>query len=134
MADYIPVYLPGTAVSMTASATIIGGQLVEVSGNGTVAPSTASATPSAKVVGVAGFDAASGQRVTVYARGTVHETTANGAITAGDQMASGAVAGTVKSLAAAAAAVAADINNARAVIGVALTTAADLAKVRWMEV
>jgi hypothetical protein len=134
MADYTPVYLPGKAMTLTASAAITGGQLVEVSGSGTVAPTTASATPSAKVVGVAAFDAASGARVTVYARGTVHESTANAAITAGDQVASGAVAGTVKALAVAAGATTGDINNGRSVIGVALTTAADLAKVRWMEV
>lgn len=128
MSDYLPVYTPGEAIPMTASASITGGQLVAVSGNGTIAPAGAS---SAAVVGVAGHDAASGGRVTVYARGVVHESTASGAITAGAQLASGA-AGTVASLAAAAGTTAGDINNARAVIGVALTTAADTAKVRWM--
>jgi hypothetical protein len=135
MADYTPVYTPGTAITLTASASIVGGQLVEVSGNGTAAPTPASATPSLKVVGVAAFDAAAGARVTIHGRGQVHETTANGAVTAGDQLVSGAVAGTVKSLAAVGAAPAqADVNNARAVIGIAITSAADAALVRWMEV
>ncbi|MER7131250.1 capsid cement protein [Streptosporangium saharense] len=128
MSDYIPVYTPGEAIGVTTSAAVTGGQLVAVSGNGTVAPAGAS---SAAVIGVAAHDAASGARLTVWARGTVHESTASGAITAGAQLASGA-AGTVAALAAASGAVAADINNARAVIGVALTTAADTAKVRWM--
>lgn len=128
MADYIPIFTPGEAITLSASAAVTGGQLLSVSGNGTVAPAAAGA---ASWIGVAAFDAASGTRVTVYPRGVVHETTADGPITAADQVQTGAT-GKVKTLAAASAAVAADINNARAVIGVALTTAADLAKVRWM--
>lgn len=130
MADYLPVYTPGEAVSMTASAAITGGQLVAVSGNGTVGPAGAS---SGAVVGVAGHNAASGSRVTVYARGVVHETVADGAITAGNQVVS-AAAGAVSALAAMATGAAdeGDVNAARAVLGVALTTAADEALVRWM--
>lgn len=130
MADYLPVYTPGEAVPMTASATITGGQLVAVSGTGTVGPAGAA---SGAVVGVAGHDAASGTRVTVYARGVVHESTASGAITAGNQLTAGA-SGTVVALAAMAAGAAdeGDVNAARAVVGVALTTAADTTKVRWM--
>lgn len=128
MADYIPIFTPGGAVTLTASAAVTGGQTLAVTGNGTVGPAGAS---SAAYIGVAAFDAAINARVTVYPRGVVHETTAAGAITAGAQLATGA-AGTVASLAAAGTATLADINNARAVIGVALTTAADTAKVRWM--
>lgn len=128
MADYIPIFIPGEAITLTASAAITGGQLLSVSGNGTVAPAAAGA---ASWIGVAAFDAASGTRVTVYPRGVVHESTADSAITAADQLQTGAT-GKVKTLAAAAAATTADITAARAVIGVALTTAADLAKVRWM--
>jgi hypothetical protein len=128
MSDYLPVYLPSEVVTLTASATITGGQVLAVSGNGTVGPAGAA---SAAVIGVAAHDAVSGDRLSVYARGVIHESTASGAITAGAQVAAGA-AGTVASLAAAAGAAAGDINNARAVIGVALTTAADAATVRWM--
>lgn len=128
MSDYLPVYTPGQAVGFTASAVITGGQLVAVSGNGTVGPAGAS---SASYIGVAAHDAAANSRVTVYARGVVHESTAAGAITAGAQLAA-AAAGTVATMAAAAANALGDINNARAVIGVALTTAADTALVRWM--
>lgn len=127
MSDYAPLYAPGDIYTSTASATITGGQLVEVSGTDTVGPAGAS---SAKQVGVAAHDAPSGGRVSIYLGKIIHETTASGAITAGDQLVT-AAAGQVSTLAAAAAAVAADINNARAVIGFALSTAANGAKVRW---
>jgi hypothetical protein len=133
MGDYSPVYSPGTAITLTASAAIIGGQLVEVSGGNTVAPTPTSGS-SAKVVGVAAHDAALGARVTVHGRGQVHETTANGAIAAGDQLVSGAVAGTVKSAPAVTTPTSGDVTNTRALVGIALTAAADAALVRWMEV
>lgn len=127
MTDYSPVYVPGTEWSATTNATVTGGQLLEVSGNGTVGVAGAS---SAKVVGVAAFDAANGARVTVFPLRMVHRVTATGSITAGDQLVA-AANGQVSSLAAAAGATATDINNARAVIGVALTTATDGTKVTF---
>ena len=116
MAEYIPVLTPGHALVSSASATITGGQLVAVSGNGTVAPAGAATQA---WVGVAAFDAANGDRVTIYTDG-VQELTASGAITAGAAVVSGA-AGTVATSATPAAATQ---------VGVALTTAADGAKVR----
>jgi hypothetical protein len=130
MSDYTPIYLPGNAITGTASATITGRQTLVVSGSGTVAPSSGS---SAKVVGLAAADAATNAYVTYYARGTVHESTASGAITAGDQLVS-AAAGAVSSLAAASGNTAGDINSGRSVLGIALTTAIDTALVQWMEV
>lgn len=79
MAEYLPKFIPGQAITLTASAKIVGGQLVEVSGAGTVGVAGAD---SAKVVGVAGVDAASGERLTVYCGG-VQRLAAAGAITAG---------------------------------------------------
>jgi len=116
MAEYLPIRTPGDALVSTASASITGGTLVAVSGNGTVATAGAA---SAAWLGVAAFDAASGDSVTVYASG-VQELTASGAITAGAQVVSGA-GGTVVSSATPA---------AGTQVGVALTTAADGAKVR----
>lgn len=130
MADYTPIFFPGDTITSTTSAAVTGGQQLVVSGDGTVAPSAGS---SAKVVGVAAFDAASGALVTLFGRGMTHEATASGAITAGDQVVS-AAAGAVSTLAAAAGATAGDINSARSVLGVALTTAADTAKVQYMEI
>ena len=86
------------------------------SGSGTVAPAGAASTA---VCGVAGFDAATNDNVTVYAGG-VQSVTASGAITAGSPVIAGA-AGTV---------VASATPPAGQQVGIALTTAADGAKVR----
>lgn len=126
MAEYLPIYKPGEALTLKASAAITGGQLVAVSGSGTVAPAGASV---ANWVGVAAFDAATNDNVTIFADG-VQSLTASGAITAGDLVVS-AAAGTVSTLAAAGATfVQAEANASRAVVGTALTTAANGAKVR----
>lgn len=91
MAVYSPVWFPGDTFSSVTSATTTAGQLVYVSGDNTVAPTTAA---TAAWIGVAAQDAASGAGVTVYTEG-VHELAASGAITAGDLVipaAAGAVA------------------------------------------
>jgi hypothetical protein len=119
MGAYEPKFLYGDAVTATTSATVTGGQLLIVTGNGTVGPATA-ASPA--VVGVAAFDAANGDRVTYFPRGKVHVSTASGAITAAARVDAGA-AGTVASASAA-------LTN----VGIALTTAADTAAVEWMEI
>jgi hypothetical protein len=88
MADYLPKFKPGQAVTFTASAAVTGGRLVEVTGNRAVGPATADA---ADVVGVAGFDGISGDPVTVYTRaGGVHGLVASGAIAAGAKVISAA--------------------------------------------
>jgi Uncharacterized conserved protein (DUF2190) len=138
MADYTPVFLPGDAITLTASATTVGGDLMEVSATGTVAPFTRTASVgSLKFVGVAGNDAAANAKVTVYARGPVHESVAVGTITAGDLLTTaqtGDTAGAqVKTLAAVTTPTAGDVSNTRAMIGVALTTASNPNKVRWMQ-
>lgn len=130
MSDYSPKYLPGATITATTSGTVTGGQQLVVSGDGTVAASSAA---SAAWVGAALCDAASGALVTMTGRGPVHISTASGAITAGDQLVT-ATAGKVAALAAATGDAAADINNARSVIGIALTTAADTAAVEWMQI
>lgn len=112
MSEYVPKFSPGDAVPMTTSADVTGGQLLEVSGDGTVAAAAAS---SVKWVGVAGFDAASGERVTVF-RGGVQRPTASGAIDAGDQVVA-AASGKV--------ATAGDTPAAGSLVGVALSDAAD---------
>lgn len=81
MADYIPKFpAGGQPVTFTASAAITGGQVVEVSGNRTVAPAAAA---SAKAVGTAGHDAASGDQVVVHLPGPVDKAPAAAAIVAG---------------------------------------------------
>ncbi|VXB75410.1 DUF2190 family protein [Pseudoclavibacter sp. 8L] len=88
MVDYLPKFLPGGAVTFTASAAVTGGRLVAVTGNRTVGPAGAD---SAAVVGVAGFDAPVGEQVTVYTRAHgVQQLTASAAIAAGAKVISAA--------------------------------------------
>lgn len=86
MADYLPLFNPGTAVTFTASDDLIGGRLVEITGDRSVAHA---AVGSGKVAGVAGFNTAAGELVTVYSGG-VQLPTASGAIAAGDRVAAAA--------------------------------------------
>lgn len=116
MADYSPLFAPGEAFTKQASATITGGQLVNVSGSGTVAPTGAATSPA---VGVAARDAASGDKVLIRTGG-VQRIVAAGAVTAGDFLVP-ASAGRVATQAAGTA------DNR--VVGIALTTAADAALV-----
>ena len=51
MADYLPKFKPGQSVTFTASAEVIGGRLVVITGDRTVGPAGAD---SSAVVGVAG--------------------------------------------------------------------------------
>lgn len=119
MAEYLPLYIPGQAVTTTASAPITGGQLLAVSGDGTVAPAGAA---SAAWVGVAAHDAATGEKI-LYNCGGVQRLVASGGITAGAGVISGA-AGTV----------ATGLGTVGQQVGVALTTALDTALVEVLMV
>lgn len=121
MADYTPEFTGGTApITLKASASVTGGKLVEVSGNGTVANAGAAST---KVVGVAAWDAANGAIVDVWPLpGLVHNIVATGAVNAGDGLAAGA-AGVVAAIGA---------GTFQQLIGVALAAAADTANCRFM--
>lgn len=91
MAEYVPIRKPGADVPIATSAAVTGGQVVAISGSNTVAPTSAA---TAAWFGVAAFDGATGDLVTVH-RGGVHELTASGAIAAGANVvaaAAGAVA------------------------------------------
>lgn len=116
MAEYIAPFEPGTQITLTASAAITAGQLVGVSGNNTVAPTSAS---SAAWLGVATTDAASGAKVGITSGG-VQELTATGAIAAGAVVVP-AAAGTVADIGAGA------VYSHQ--VGVALAAAAGGAKV-----
>ena len=115
MAEYAPIFKPGQEFTRTTSAAVTAGQLLSVSGNDTVAPTSAA---DAAWIGVAAFDAASGADVTVLTGG-VHELGATGAIAAGANVV-GATAGTVATVGA---------GTAFQVVGVALSAAAS-SKVR----
>ncbi|GAB3081007.1 hypothetical protein GCM10027053_51930 [Intrasporangium mesophilum] len=116
MAEYLPIFKPGQAVTLKASASVTAGQVVAASGAGTVA---AAGAASVAVVGVVAFDGSTNDNVTVYVGG-VHNLTASGTVTAGDPVIAGA-AGTVATSA---------TPPAGQQIGVALTTATTGNKVR----
>ena len=80
MTDYLPKFKPGDSITRKASAAIDGGQVVVVSGSGTVAPS---AGANAAFVGMAAHPAAIGDDVTIY-KGSVQRPLAASAIVAGD--------------------------------------------------
>lgn len=90
MPEHLPAFAPGCDVTFTASAAVTGGQVVEITGDMTVGPAGAA---SAKVVGVASFDAPADFEVGVSTDG-VHRLTASAAVTAGAKVAATA-AGTV---------------------------------------
>lgn len=124
MADYAPRFAPGEAITLAASGTITGGNLVAVSGSGTVDVAGANAL---NWVGVAAFDVVSGDKLTIRTGG-VQKLVASGTVTAGDIVVC-AAAGKVSTLAAVTTPTAADVTNTRARVGIALTTAADTATV-----
>lgn len=82
MADYLPKIDAGKPFTAIASAAITGGRVLTVSGADTVAHAGADAV-AASLIGVAGFDAAIGETVTVYPLRGVHKLTAGAAIAAG---------------------------------------------------
>ncbi len=111
MPETLPVFDPGGDITYTASAAITGGQVVEVTGSGTVGPAGAGST---KCLGVAAFDCAAGERVTIHAGGVQRIVAAAGGVTAGD-IASAGAAGTVTPIGA---------GTFGAKIGLVITTAA----------
>ena len=113
--DYLPKF-SGASATFTASAAITGGRLVAVAGNRLVAQASAD---SATVVGVSGYDAVTGDPMTVYTRPSgVHSLVASGAIEAGAKVIS-ATAGRV-------ATITTGTETGVNPIGIALEAAADL--------
>lgn len=92
MAEYVPLYDTGNAYTRTTSGAVSAGNLVSVSGTGTVAQSAAN---DATVAGIAGQDAAAtGATITVYSGGIQRLVAGTGGVTAGQFVHAGA-AGTV---------------------------------------
>lgn len=138
MPDYTAVFLPGLTMTSQAGGTITGGDPVEVAGSGTVQKTTAGPSAglgSAKCIGIAAQDATAGAKVTIIVDRVVHEGAADGVVTAGDQVMSSTVAGRqVKTVPATGGSPGkSDVDQARVIIGIALTTAGDGAVVRWMQ-
>lgn len=102
----------------TASATVTGGQLLAVTGSGTVGPAAAN---SVAVVGIALADAASAAAVRMFVPNGVWTSVTPGGVTAGAKLVTGA-AGTVETIAA---------NTFEKIVGTALTTATAGNPVIW---
>lgn len=111
MGDYSPKFKPGMDITLSAGATIVGGQLLFVSGVNLVSPTAASVPNWA---GVARQDTATGDKV-VVSRGGVQKLVASGGINAGDRVIP-AAAGRVITIGA---------GNVAHSVGTALTTVAD---------
>lgn len=93
MADHLPKFKPGQAVTFTAGGTIEGGQVVEVgTADRTVVVASAA---SAKAIGTAGHDAISGDKLVVHLAGPVDTAKAAAAIVRGAKVEAGA-AGTIQ--------------------------------------
>lgn len=82
MAEAVLRFAPGNGVTFTATTAVTGGQLVEVSGDRSVAL----ATGSAPVVGQAAYDALAGSMVTVIGVGMVLTAVPTGVVVAGDRL------------------------------------------------
>lgn len=117
MAQHTHLFNPGAAVTFTAEAAVTAGQLVIVTGDREISPATAK---SAAWVGVAAFDAAIGESVTVLTGG-VQKIVAASDVTAGDIVVA-AADGKVATLAAVTTPTAADVTDTRAIVGIALTS------------
>lgn len=88
MADYLPLFRPGHTVTFNVSADVTGGQPVEVGdADWSVQPAAAGSTT---VVGVAGHDAAVGDKLTVEVGKVIHEFVASGAVARGAKLAAAA--------------------------------------------
>ena len=110
MADHLPKFKPGQAVTFTAGGTIAGGQVVEVgAADRTVVVAGAA---SLKAIGTAGHDANVGDKLVVHLAGPVDTAVSAAAILAGAKVEAGA-AGTVQTA------------TTGLVLGIALTAAAD---------
>lgn len=119
MSDYLPLFRPGQTVTFDVTAAVTGGHPVEVgAADRAVSPAAAA---SKKYVGIAGHDAAVGDKLIVEVGKPIHLLIASGAITRGAELET-AGAGKVRTL------------TTGAKIGLALSSAADGANVQALQV
>ena len=83
MSQYLPIFRPGDTVTCIATSDITGGQPVQVGTNNSERSVEPAAAGSASYVGIAGHDAATGDRVTIEVGKTIHLLTAVGQIVRG---------------------------------------------------
>lgn len=118
MAQYLPLFRPGQTVTFDVTTAVTGGTPVEVgTADRSVAPAAAASN---KYVGIAGHDAAVGDKVTVEVGNPIHLLIASGAVTRGAKLET-AGTGKVRTL------------TTGTNVGVALTSAADGAAVQVLQ-
>ena len=134
MSNYSPE-LAAHTYSFTAGGQIAAGDPLQMSGNMTVIRCTGLTPPYA---GIAATDAKPGQQITVHLAGPIHTGLAAGPIAAGDPLLASNIAGrqvrTAPMPGAADAVTGFDVLIAAALIGLALTSAADGQPVTWLSV
>ena len=139
MPDYTPLFLPGLTATFTAMGPVTGGDPVEVAGSMLVQRCTPgpSGLGSGKYIGVAAQDVISGNLVTVVLDRVVHQGNADGSVTAGDLLMASAKYGCqVKTAPVTSGLIpptAADVDQVRVIIGIALTTAPDGTLLTWAQ-
>lgn len=118
MGQYLPVFRPGDTVTFDVTAAVTGGHPVQVgTADRSVAPAAAA---SVTYVGVAGHDAAIGDKVTVEVGKPIHLLVALGAVARGAKV-EAAGAGKIRT------------STTGTAIGLALTSAADGAPVQVLQ-
>lgn len=118
MGQYLPVFRPGDTVTFDVTAAVTGGHPVQVgTADRSVAPAAAA---SVTYVGVAGHDAAIGDKVTVEVGNPIHLLVALGAVARGAKV-EAAGAGKIRTA------------TTGTAIGLALTSAADGAPVQVLQ-
>ena len=118
MAQYLPVFRPGDTVTFNVTTAVTGGHPVQLgTADRSVAPAAAASTT---YVGVAGHDAAVGDKVTVELGKPVHSLVALGAVARGSKV-EAAGAGKIRTA------------TTGTAIGLALTSAADGAAVEVLQ-
>jgi hypothetical protein len=118
MGQYLPLFRPGQTVTFDVTTAVTGGHPVQVgTADRSVAPAAAGSTT---FVGIAGHDAAVGDKVTVEVNKPIHLLVALGAIARGAKV-EAAGAGKVRTA------------TTGTVIGLALTAAADAASVQVLQ-
>ncbi len=118
MAQYLPVFRPGETVTFDVTAAVTGGHPVQVgTADRSVAPADAASTT---YVGIAGHDAAVGDKVTVEVGKPIHLLLASGAVARGTKV-EAAGGGKVRTA------------TTGTELGLALTTAADGAPVQVLQ-
>jgi len=93
MGNYFPVSNPATNYTLTADSPVTGGDPLEFTGTGSGDGHVQRAASGSRYAGIAGADTAAGHTLTVYVGNAIFYGPAEGAVTAGDQLAASAVPG-----------------------------------------